>query len=113
MLLNFHEEEMNVEEEKSLKLIIALFQNIKTDDESLVLSIIVLNYNSLAAIMKLIDSEKILSIIRDISSKIQNAKKSKLCVDKVLMIFSEEIQFQNILKKQKKGSNIKTNINVI
>ena len=98
MLLNFHEEEMNVEEEKSLKLIIALFQNIKTDDESLVLSIIVLNYNSLAAIMKLIDSEKILSIIRDISSKIQNAKKSKLCVDKVLMIFSEEIQFQNILK---------------
>lgn len=113
MLLNFHEEEMNVEEEKSLKLIIALFQNIKTDDESLVLSIIVLNYNSLAAIMKLIDSEKILSIIRDISSKIQNTKKSKLCVDKVLMIFSEEIQFQNILKKQKKGSNIKTNINVI
>jgi len=113
MLLNFHEEEMNVEEEKSLKLIIALFQNIKTDDESLVLSIIVLNYNSLAAIMKLIDSEKILSIIKDISSKIQNAKKSKLCVDKVLMIFSEEIQFQNILKKQKKGSNIKTNINVI
>lgn len=103
MLLNFHEEEMNVEEEKSLKLIIALFQNIKTDDESLVLSIIVLNYNSLAAIMKLIDSEKILSIIRDISSKIQNAKKSKLCVDKVLMIFSEEIQFQNILKKQKKA----------
>lgn len=80
---------MNVEEEKSLKLIIALFQKTKIDDELLVLSIIILNYNSLTEIMKLIDSEKILSIIRDISFKIQNFKKSKLCVDKVLMIFSE------------------------
>ena len=113
IMLNFNEEEMNVEEEKSLKLIIALFQKTKIDDELLVLSIIILNYNSLTEIVKLIDSEKILSIIRDISPKIQNAKKSKLYVDKVLMIFSEEIQLQKIIKKQKKDPNIKININAI
>ena len=114
ILLNFNEEEINVDEEKSLKLIIALFQKIKIEDELLVLlSIIILNYNSLSEIMEIIDSEKILSIIRDISPKIQNDKNSKLCVDKVLMLFSEEIQFQKIMKKQKKGSHIKINNNAI
>ena len=113
VLLNFHEEEMNVEEEKSLKLIIALFQKTKVNDELLVLSIIILNYNSLTENMKPVSIEKILSIIKDISFKIQNIKKSFLCVDKILMMFSEEIQMQNIKKIKKRKNKNKTGSNTI
>ena len=86
VILNFHENEINVSEKRALDLICDLFKKEAIDTTVLIESIIILNYNSLEDVLQNKKTEDILLGIQDISFRFNRNFLS--CSSMDLSIFS-------------------------
>lgn len=104
VVLNFHENDINITDNCSLELIIDLFK--KNHDnaniESFVQGIVVLHYESLSDIFQKSKLEQIIAGIKSISSKVKNFNKNVLCVEKIIVMFREEMEKPEETKKKKR-----------
>ena len=107
VLLDFNEEDINISEDTPLDLITDLFTNDQNDFESLVKSIIFVNYGALSKSIKNYKINEILSAINSMYSrlkKIENLGSLFICVENVTTILIDELNNQKYQNKKKKKS---------
>ena len=105
----FHETEINLEDEISLEIILDLFQKEQGDDLIIIQSLVILKYKSLRDVIKNYNISQISNALQNTFIKITNGVDISrvIYVEKVLMIFREELQFLNSKEKKKKRKNKK------
>ena len=105
----FHETEINLEDEISLEIILDLFQKEQEDDLIIIQSLVILKYKSLRDVIKNYNISQISNALQNTFIKITNGVDISrvIYVEKVLMIFREELQFLNSKEKKKKRKNKK------
>ena len=115
VVLNFHENDLNITDDCSLDLIIDLFKknHNNANIESFIQGIIILHYESLSDIFQKYKLEQIIASIKSISSKVKNFNKNVLCVEKILVMFREEMEKpeETKTKKRRKKKKKKNNEN--
>ena len=112
ILLDFNEFEINISDEFSLNLILELFQNKQRDFDSIIKSIIILNYNSFIKSAKDYNIDEILNAIKSIEKKVKkidNIGNLSLCVEKIIAILMDELYRQKHHKKKRKNQKKKIN----
>ena len=105
ILLDFNEAEINISDEFSFNLILELFQNKQRDFDSIIKSIIILNYNSFIKSAKDYNIDEILNAIKSIEKKVKkidNIGNLSLCVEKIIAILMDELYRQKHHKKKEK-----------
>ena len=120
VLLDFNEKNIIISDEIYLDLIIELFANSQNEFQSLVKSIIILNYGPISHIIRKYTLNEILSGIDSMFNKVKNIGNISICVEKIMMMFVDELNKQKFLKskeneiclkdeieKQKQGNVIK------
>ena len=116
----FHETEINVEDELSLEIILDLFQKDQGNDLVFIQSLIILKYKSLKNFITKYNMSQISNALQNTFNKITNGIEISriIYVEKILMIFREELQNlnsknkkkrKNKKKKKNKESSINTN----
>ena len=116
--LDFNENEINISDDISLDLIFELFKNQQNNFETIIKSIIILNYGSLIKSIKEYTFEEILNGIKLMNQKVKkienigNIENISLLVEKImLMLIDELIRQRNQKKKKKKKKSKKKNFN--
>ena len=107
--IDFHETGINLEDEISLEIILDLFQKEQEDDLIIIQSLVILEYNSLRDVIKNYNMPQISNALQNTFIKITTRIDIPrvIYVEKVLMIFREELQFLNSKEKKKKRKNKK------
>ena len=107
--IDFHETGINLEDEISLEIILDLFQKEQGDDLIIIQSLVILEYNSLRDVIKNYNMPQISNALQNTFIKITTRIDIPrvIYVEKVLMIFREELQFLNSKEKKKKRKNKK------
>ena len=105
----YEEEEINITEETSLSLIMDLLSKEKIDNEVLVLSIIILNYNSLRDNIMKLTPEKIKAVIISVAEKSKNIEKNTSIIEKIISMFLDEIEMPEKIKKKRRNKKKKKN----
>lgn len=93
--LDFSENEINISDDTSLDLITEIFNKKQNEFESVIKSIIFLNYGSLENSIKNYQIDEILSAIDVVCKKLKNIKnviKLSLCVEKITTMFVDELK---------------------
>jgi hypothetical protein len=122
VLLDFKEKDINITDDTPLDLITELFTKNQNDFESLVKSIIFVNYGALSKSIKNYKFNEILSAINSMHirlKKIENLGSLSICVETVTTMLIDELnkqKYQNKKKKKskkaKKSKKIDTNKNI-
>jgi len=110
IMLDFDEKEINISDDFSLDLILELFENNQRDFDSIIKSIIILNYNSFIKSVKDYNINEILNAIKSIEmkvKKIENIGNLSLCVEKIMAMLIDELCRQKHKKMKKKKSKKK------
>ena len=108
VILNFHENEINVSEKRALDLICDLFKKEAIDTTVLIESIIILNYNSLEDVLQNKKTEDILLGIQDISFRFNRSKTNIIFyVEEVIEMFADEMDLE--LYKEKTTKKLDNN----
>lgn len=102
IVLKFRENEINLTEDASINLIMDLFNKENVGDELLVQSIIILNYDSLNDTLAKYDFEQIIKGIKAVSEKSNIFKNCSLCVERVMLMFIDEMEMPQRLRKKRK-----------
>ena len=104
--INFNETQINIEDNISLDLIIDLFNQNKMHDKLLIQSILILKYEYFKASLVKCDMPKIKEGINNTIIKLKNTdnNESVLLIEKLVLIFIEEIEKLNSKKMKKKKS---------
>ena len=108
--VSYYENEINVNEDKSIDLILNLFTKDKVDLSCVIQSIIILNYNSLNDVISNCTTNEIFSLIENISQKLKDMNqvgKISVCVERIIEMFVDEIEYQKDKKKVKNKKNKK------
>ena len=103
--LDYHENEINISDDVPLDLITEIFSRKQNDVESVIKSLIFLNYGSLENSIKNCDIDKFLSAIEAVCLKFKNTKnivKLSLCVEKITTMFVDELKRPQDKKKKNK-----------
>ena len=93
--LDFSENEINISDDTSLDLITEIFNKKQNEFESVIKSIVFLNYGSLENSIKNYQIDEILSAIDVVCKKLKNIKnviKLSLCVEKITTMFVDELK---------------------
>lgn len=104
VLLDFNEKNIIISDEIYLDLIIELFANSQNEFQSLVKSIIILNYGPISHIIRKYTLNEILSGIDSMFNKVRNIKNIgniSICVEKIMMMFVDELNKQKFVKSKK------------
>ena len=104
VLLDFNEKNIIISDEIYLDLIIELFANSQNEFQSLVKSIIILNYGPISHIIRKYTLDEILSGIDSMFNKVRNIKNIgniSICVEKIMMMFVDELNKQKFVKPKK------------
>ena len=107
VLLDFNEKDINISEDTPLDLIIELFSKDQNDFESLVKSIIFVNYGALSKSIKNYKFNEILSAINSMYNrlkKIENLGSLSICVENVTTMLIDELNAKKYQSKKKKKS---------
>ena len=107
VLLDFNEKDINISEDTPLDLIIELFAKDQNDFESLVKSIIFVNYGALSKSIKNYKFNEILSAINSMYNrlkKIENLGSLSICVENVTTMLIDELNAKKYQSKKKKKS---------
>ena len=117
--LDFSENEINISDDTSLDLITEIFNKKQNEFESVIKSIIFLNYGSLENSIKNYQIDEILSAIDVVCKKLKNIKnviKLSLCVEKITTMFVDELKRPKDKKKKnkrkKKSKKLDNNKNI-
>ena len=105
------ENEINVTEDKSIDLITGLFTKDVNDFASMIQSIIILNYNSLKDVIDNVSVTEIILRIEDIAKRLKDIKhigKVSLCVEKIIVMFVDEIEGKGNNKKNESKQSKKS-----
>ena len=107
--IDFHETGINLEDEISLEIILDLFQKEQGDDLIIIQSLVILEYNSLRDVIKNYNMPQISNALQNTFIKITTRIDISrvIYVEKVLMIFREELKNLNSKEKKKKRKNKK------
>ena len=108
--VSYYENEINVNEDKSIDLILNLFTKDEVDLSCVIQSIIILNYNSLNDVISNCTTNEIFSLIENISQKLKDMNqvgKISVCVERIIEMFVDEIEYQKDKKKVKNKKNKK------
>ena len=108
--VSYYENEINVNEDKSIDLILNLFTKNEVDLSCVIQSIIILNYNSLNDVISNCTTNEIFSLIENISQKLKDMNqvgKISVCVERIIEMFVDEIEYQKDKKKVKNKKNKK------
>ena len=107
--IDFHETGINLEDEISLEIILDLFQKEQGDDLIIIQSLVILEYNSLRDVIKNYNMPQISNALQNTFIKITTRIDIPrvIYVEKVLMIFREELKNLNSKEKKKKRKNKK------
>ena len=103
--LDYHENEINISDDVALDLITEIFSRKQNDVESVIKSLIFLNYGSLENSIKNCNNDKFLSAIEAVCLKFKNTKniaKLSLCVEKITTMFVDELKRPQDKKKKNK-----------
>ena len=103
--LDYHENEINISDDVPLDLITEIFSRKQNDVESVIKSLIFLNYGSLENSIKNCNNDKFLSAIEAVCLKFKNTKnivKLSLCVEKITTMFVDELKRSQDKKKKNK-----------
>lgn len=92
IILKFRQNEINLEDEKEIKLIVNLFEKEELNDIVLVQSIIILNYDSLSDSIAKFDLDIIIKAIKVVSLKVKNIKNNALCIERIMLMFTDELE---------------------
>jgi len=106
IFLQFRQNEIKLEDEKELKLIVNLFEKDVIDNVLLVQSIIILNYDSLSDTIVKFDLNRIIGAIKVVSLKMENIKNNSLCVERIMLMFTDELEMPAKLRNKIKGRKI-------
>jgi hypothetical protein len=98
IILKFRQNEINLEDEKEIKLIVNLFEKEELNDIVLVQSIIILNYDSLSDTIAEFDLDRIIKAIKVVSLKVKNIKNNVLCIERIMLMFTDELEMPEKLK---------------
>lgn len=107
VLLDFKEKDINITDDTPLDLITELFTKNQNDFESLVKSIIFVNYGALSKSIKNYKFNEILSAINSMHirlKKIENLGSLSICVETVTTMLIDELNKQKYQNKKKKKS---------
>ena len=103
--LDYHENEINISDDVALDLITEIFSRKQNDVESVIKSLIFLNYGSLENSIKNCNNDKFISAIEALCLKFkntQNIAKLSLCVEKITTMFVDELKRPQDKKKKNK-----------
>ena len=106
VLLDFNEKDINISEDTPLDLIIELFSKDQNDFESLVKSIIFVNYGALSKSIKNYKFNEILSAINSMYNrlkKIENLGSLSICVENVTTMLIDELNAKKYQSKKKRN----------
>jgi hypothetical protein len=116
IILKFRQNEINLEDEKEIKLIVNLFEKEELNDIVLVQSIIILNYDSLSDTIAEFDLDRIIKAIKVVSLKVKNIKNNVLCIERIMLMFTDELEMpeklKNKIKDRKKSKKENTGENI-
>jgi hypothetical protein len=118
IILKFRQNEINLEDEKEIKLIVNLFEKEELNDIVLVQSIIILNYDSLSDTIAEfdLDLDRIIKAIKVVSLKVKNIKNNVLCIERIMLMFTDELEMpeklKNKIKDRKKSKKENTGENI-
>lgn len=104
ILLGFSKDEINISDKLSIDLICYLFTRKELTNELLTLSVIILNYNSLKDCITRKSFEQIVDCIKICTEKTIKYKNTPIFIEKIMAIFSEEL---DIVERRKKKKNNK------
>ena len=117
IILKFRQNEINLEDEKEIKLIVNLFEKEELNDIMLVQSIIILNYDSLSDTIAEFNFDRIIEAIKVVSLKVKNINNSVLCIERIMLMFTDELEMPEKLKKKiedrKNSKKEKTDENIL
>ena len=112
IVVPYFESDINVNEDKSINLIVNLFTKDEIDFASVVQSIIILNYNSISDVIGNCTDKEIFLGIDNIAKRLKDIKhvgKISVCVEKIVEMFVDEIVGQKNKKEfEKKKSKKKS-----
>ena len=111
IILSFNENKINVNEDKSIDLILNLFSKDEVDIASVIQSIIILNYNSLNDVINNCASQEIIVGIDNVSKKLKDINyvgKITICVEKIIEMFVDQIEGSKVKIKFGKKKNKKS-----
>ena len=100
IILKFRQNEINLEDEKEIKLIVNLFKKEEINDIMLVQSIIILNYDSLSDTIAEFNFDRIIEAIKVVSLKVKNIKNNVSCIERIMLMFTDELEMPEKLKKK-------------
>ena len=117
IILKFRQNEINLEDEKEIKLIVNLFEKEELNDIMLVQSIIILNYDSLIDTIAEFNFNRIIEAIKVVSLKVKNINNNALCIERIMLMFHDELEMPEKLKKKiedrKNSKKEKTDENIL
>ena len=102
IVLKFRKNEINLTDEASINLIVDLFKKENVSDELLVQSVIILNYDSLNDTIVKYNFNQIIKGIKAVSEKSNNFKNNSLCVERIMLMFIDEMDMPKRLRKKRK-----------
>ena len=106
--ISFDECEINITDDKWLDLIIHLFEKSELDDEIIILSLIILKFNSLKESIKDYSINEIFNAIKNTCIEINNRYpiNSNILIETIIMIFCEEMDKSRSKNKKNKNKKI-------
>ena len=117
IILKFRQNEINLEDEKEIKLIVNLFEKEEINEINLVQSIIILNYDSLSDTIAEFNFDRIIEAIKVVSLKVKNIKNNVSCIERIMVMFTDELEMPEKLKKKiedrKNSKKEKTDENIL
>lgn len=111
--INFEETEINIMEEISAEIILDLFKKEKSNDKVLIQSLVILKFESLKDIINKYNIIQISNALENTFIKVTNGIiiSRSFYIEKILMIFTEELKSLNSKENKKKGKKRKKNKN--
>ena len=100
--LDFLSEDININDDISIALINDLFKSKNVNDELFVQSIIILLYNPLRSDIIEYPLEKIKEGIKEVSANLKNLKKSSIFIEKLIVLFTDEINMPERIRERRK-----------
>lgn len=100
IILKFRQNEINLEDEKEINLIVNLLEKDELNDIMLAQSIIILNYDSLSDTIAKFDLDRIIKAIKVVSLKVKNIKNNALCIERIMLMFTDELEMPERLKNK-------------
>ena len=116
IVLKFRVNEINLTDDISIKLIANLFEKNALNNEILVQSIVILNYDSLRDNIAKFDLIRNIEAIKAVSLKVNNFQNTSLCVERIMLIFIDELEMpqklRNKIKDRKKEKHENNDANI-